>query len=76
MDIVLHKYFHNYLNKKKSVARFDDICLAKEKKHSQIISEATCKVPPGWNEDDITAWDIPVEKQSDNTAGSSKISQQ
>jgi len=64
MDIVFHKHFHNYLNKKKSVATFDD-----------ISSEANCKVPPGWNEDDITAWDIPMEKQCGNTAGSSKISQ-
>ncbi len=25
MDIVLHKNFHSYLNKKKSVAKFDDM---------------------------------------------------
>jgi len=29
MDIVLHKHFHSYLNKKKSIANFDDIWLAK-----------------------------------------------
>jgi len=69
MDIVFHKHFHNYLNKKKSVATFDDIWLAKKQKHSEISSEAKCKVPPGWNEEDITAWDIPIEKQCGNTAG-------
>jgi len=75
MDIVLHKHFHSYLNKKKSIAKFDDIWLAKKRKHSEISSEATRKVPPGWNEDNSIAWDIPVEKQCGNTAGSSKISQ-
>jgi len=75
MDIVLHKYFHSYLNKKKSVAKFDDIWLAKKRKHAEISSEATCKVPPGWNEDNTTKCNIPSEKLCGNEASSSKVSQ-
>ncbi len=47
MDTVLHGHFWNYINKKKSVTTFDEIWSAKRRRHSEVSSEATRKIPPG-----------------------------
>jgi len=53
----------------KSVAKFDDIGWPKQEAFRNQLRRR-CRVLPGWSEDNRTAWDIPVEKQCGNIAGS------
>jgi len=75
MDIVLHGHFQNYIDKKKSVTTFDEIWSAKRKRHSEVSSEATRKVPPGWTEDSTTTWQIPYHMECGNAGNAPKKSQ-
>ena len=46
-QVVFHEYFHNYIDKSKSIVAMDKILMVKHKNHEKCNEEAKRQVPGG-----------------------------
>ena len=71
-QVVFHEYFHNYIDKSKSIVAMDKILMVKHKNHEKCNEEAKRQVPGGQKEDDTTIWELPEAQSYTSVMGGPK----
>ena len=70
--VMFHEYFHNYIDKLKSIVAMDKIWMVQHKNWEKCDYEATRQVPAGWKEDDTTIWELPAAQSHTSVMGGPK----